>query len=118
VLQVLTCAILKYANQKGFCEDLDEGKFSIALMHALKHASEADISILRHIFLQRHISHGMSSEQKYLVLDIFKAAGSLDYTLCMLRNLGIAIEAELNRVESLHNVQNEQLRALFDMLKV
>lgn len=97
---------------------MDEGKFSIALMHALKHAPEADISILRHTFLQRHIAKGLSSAQKHLVLDIFKAAGSLDYTLWMLRNLGLAIEAELNEIERLHSVRNEQLHILLDMLKV
>ncbi|KAL6826308.1 isoprenoid synthase domain-containing protein [Trichoderma camerunense] len=108
----------EYTDQKGFCDDLDEGKFSLALIHALENTTEKENSIIRHILAQRHIANGMSLSQKHLVLDILKAAGSLDYTVTALRKIGQEIDFEIDSIEEVTGVENKPLRTLLGMLKV
>ncbi|PNP47761.1 hypothetical protein THARTR1_10446 [Trichoderma harzianum] len=108
----------EYTDQKGFCDDLDEGKFSLALIHGLENTTEKENSILRHILAQRHIANSMSLSQKHLVLDILKAAGSLDYTVTALRKIGQEIDLEVDSIEELTGIENKPLRALLSMLKV
>ncbi|KAK8061808.1 hypothetical protein PG994_008174 [Apiospora phragmitis] len=108
----------EYTDQKGFCEDLDEGKFSLTLVHALEHATETDSHVLRHILAQRHIAGGMSLAQKHLVLSILKGTGSLDFTVAALRRIDQEIGIEISRIEEVTGVENRPLRTLFEMLKV
>ncbi|KAL7940471.1 isoprenoid synthase domain-containing protein [Trichoderma barbatum] len=108
----------EYTDQKGFCDDLDEGKFSLALIHALENATEKENSILRHVLAQRHIANSMSPAQKHLVLDILKATGSLDYTVTALRKIGQEIDLEIDSIEDATGIENKSLRALLTMLKV
>ncbi|KAK7756059.1 hypothetical protein SLS62_002002 [Diatrype stigma] len=109
---------LEYTDQKGFCDDLDEGKFSLTLIHALENTEEAEYSILRHVLGQRHIANGMSLAQKHLVLHILKEAGSLEYTVTALRKISQEIEAETDSIEEATGIENKPLRALFEVLKV
>lgn len=108
----------KYTFQKGFCEDLDEGKFSLTLIHTLENAPEAEYSILRHVLAQRSVASTMSLAQKMLVMDIVKGAGSLEYTVAALRRIGAEIEVELGRIERETGVENGELRGLVGMLRV
>ncbi|KAM7195197.1 Geranylgeranyl diphosphate synthase sdnC [Rhypophila sp. PSN 637] len=109
----------EYTLQKGYCDDLDEGKFSLTLVHALENSPEAERSILRHLLAQRASSDcGMSLAQKHLIIDIVRAAGSLEYTLTALREIGREIEAELGRVEQVTGMENRPLRGLVEVLRV
>ncbi|KAM7216733.1 Geranylgeranyl diphosphate synthase sdnC [Rhypophila decipiens] len=109
----------EYTLQKGYCDDLDEGKFSLTLVHALENSPEAERSILRHLLAQRASSDcGMSLAQKHLVIDIVRAAGSLEYTLTALREIGREIDAELGRVERVTGIENKPLRGLVEVLRV
>ncbi|KAI0124117.1 isoprenoid synthase domain-containing protein [Xylariales sp. AK1849] len=109
---------LEYTDQKGFCDDLDEGKFSLILIHAIENAPEAECSILKHVLSQRHMTNGMSLAQKHLVLDILTTAGSLQYTTSALNGLSQEINREIERVEVVYGVVNKPLRVLLSMLKV
>ncbi|KAF3025155.1 hypothetical protein E8E14_014740 [Neopestalotiopsis sp. 37M] len=109
---------LEYTDQKGFCEDLDEGKFSLTLIHAMENAAEADYNILQHLMAQRHVSSGMSLAQKHLVLDLLKATGSLEYTVATLRKISREIDVEVDSIESVTGIENRSLRTLLDLLKV
>ncbi|KUL83818.1 hypothetical protein ZTR_06621 [Talaromyces verruculosus] len=108
----------EYTDQKGFCDDLDEGKFSLTLIHALENATEEEYSIVKHVLAQRHISNGMSLAQKHLILDILKQTGSLEYTVASLRKISHEIEVEIDGIENVTGVENKPLRALFEVLKV
>ncbi|KAL1876932.1 hypothetical protein Daus18300_002538 [Diaporthe australafricana] len=106
-----------YAVEKGFCEDLDEGKFSITLLHALSNAAEPEALLLRNLMSARHSVGKMSFVQKNLALSIMEGARSLDYTLEVLRKLHEAIGRELESVELQHG-ENKPFRFLLSMLKV
>ncbi|KAK3900071.1 isoprenoid synthase domain-containing protein [Staphylotrichum tortipilum] len=112
-----------YTKQKGFCDDLDEGKYSLPLLHALGRSSEAKSSvaenagslILRNLLAQRHTAGRMTLEQKQLFLEKLKEQGSLEYTR---KSLDV-LQAEMKRLAGeLGLINNEKLNGLFDVLKV
>ncbi|KAL8857505.1 MAG: hypothetical protein Q9178_006000 [Gyalolechia marmorata] len=57
----------EYAQQKGFCEDLDEGKMSLPLIHSLQNSSEGDKARIKGIF-KTHGPSGLSPEVKEFVI--------------------------------------------------
>ena len=60
----------------------------------------------------------MGIEQKRMVLEMMDQAGSLDYTLNAVRRLQGDMEHELDVVEQETGVENFELRALFEMIKI
>ncbi|KAK3081840.1 hypothetical protein LTS18_000670, partial [Coniosporium uncinatum] len=66
-----------YAVQKGFCEDLDEGKFSFPIVHAL---NIHDVPVIPELvsFVEKKIAGcgHLSKEQKVLVLEALDKSGS------------------------------------------
>ncbi|KAF2105873.1 fusicoccadiene synthase [Lophiotrema nucula] len=106
----------EYTAQKGFCEDLDEGKFSLPLLHALHITPHP--AILRGLLQQRRYMGFLTREQKELVLEQMKQCGSLDYTYGILQTLYVAIEGEIARLEVLFGKDNFELRLLLNILKV
>ncbi|RYN20222.1 Fusicoccadiene synthase [Alternaria tenuissima] len=106
----------EYSAQKGFCEDLDEGKMSFPLVHALK--SCEDNAELYELLRQRRDIGYLSDEQKKLVLGQLDRAGSMTYTRDTLRRLQGEIHAGLKRVEDVTGRENWILRALLQRLEV
>lgn len=107
-----------YIAAKGFCEDLDEGKFSLPLIHALR-ISQKQKQRLRAILQERrHNGSGMCVEMKSLVLEMLRDAGSLEYVRQVLKELEDAIDAEIRRVEEIVGEENFVFRLLVERLKV
>ncbi|KAE8391647.1 isoprenoid synthase domain-containing protein [Aspergillus alliaceus] len=107
-------ASVEYSDQKGFCEDLDEGKFSLPLIHALTQG-DAEIESI----LEQRKRHGqLSYELKRLVLDRLRLKGSLDYTLSVLRELQESLRKELARAEAATQQKNWVLQLLLFRLKM
>lgn len=116
----------QYTKQKGFCEDLDEGKYSLTLIHALGRCKDNGSSttdprdalstaLLRNLLSQRHVSGKMSLDQKKLFLEYLEARGSLEYTRLAVDTL----QTELHRLaEQLGMQQNEHLTKLLETLQV
>ncbi|KAL2129754.1 hypothetical protein VTI74DRAFT_7344 [Chaetomium olivicolor] len=109
--------------EKGFCEDLDEGKYSLPLIHALGRAgghkrsegNTGDAMLLRNMLAQRHMAGRMSLDQKQLFLELLKARGSLEYT----RQAMDALQVELRGLaEQMGMLKNDMLRGLLEVLKV
>ncbi|KAK2042441.1 geranylgeranyl pyrophosphate synthetase [Colletotrichum somersetense] len=106
----------RYSKAKGFCEDLDEGKCSFIILHALNHAKPQGRLWLRNIFLQRR-GGSMSASHKQTVLRILEEANSLSFaeqTMCQLTS---TLLAKLKSLEIITGQNNPALRALFDVLK-
>ena len=106
----------EYRAQKGFCEDLDEGKMSFPLVHALNNCE--DNAELYQLLRQRRDIGYLSDEQKKLVLGQLDRAGSMTYTRDTLRRQQGEIHAGLKRVEDVTGRENWILRALLQRLEV
>jgi geranylgeranyl pyrophosphate synthase len=101
---------------KGFCEDLDEGKHSLPLIHVLHNTPYA--MELKGILQQRKIKGRLTVEQKSMILERMKDAGSLGYTLRVLNTLYDAIEAEISSLEDGFDKKNFELRLMVEALRV
>ncbi|KAK2767552.1 hypothetical protein FQN54_003710 [Arachnomyces sp. PD_36] len=105
-----------YTKQKGFCEDLDEGKYSLPLIHALQ--SNPRNMQLRSMLTVRRVCGKSTFEHKQLILTHLKQAGSLDYTLEVLKTLYTELEQEIGRLEKVFGIENPWLTLLLEVLKV
>ncbi|KAH6840594.1 isoprenoid synthase domain-containing protein [Chaetomium sp. MPI-CAGE-AT-0009] len=109
-----------YTKQKGFCEDLDEGKYSLPLIQALGRRGDAgssngDTTVLQNLLSQRHIQGKMALNHKHLFLRKLEETGSLDYTR---RALG-ALQLELRSLaEQMGMHKDKNLTELLETLKV
>ncbi|RAQ98645.1 geranylgeranyl pyrophosphate synthase [Stemphylium lycopersici] len=80
-----------YADQKGFCEDLDEGKFSFPIVHFLQHAPAELRPHVISIFRQRpsggagRATTPVTKELKQFVLDLLESQGTFKAIMKMLR---------------------------------
>lgn len=105
----------EYGQQKGFCEDLDEGKYSLPMIHVLN--SGVDNGIVRNLLAARHMSGKLKYEQKLVILEQLDQAGSLKYTESVLQMMYQNIVTRLDNLAK--NIgPNPALAKLCKMLKV
>ncbi|KAH8598382.1 isoprenoid synthase domain-containing protein [Bisporella sp. PMI_857] len=102
-----------YTNQKGFCSDLDEGKYSLPLIHALRESDPELESTLK----QRLQPGGLSVNSKQWILDRLMEKGSLQYTERQLELLYAAIEDCLTDLEKKTGSMNWVLRRILYQLQ-
>ena len=112
-----------YAKQKGFAEDLDEGKYSFTLIHCIQPLESerkfaGDAMQLRAFLVKRTLEGKLSSEAKREVLTTMKMTKSLDYTLGVLRELHGELKKEVRRLEGKFDEGKFSLRLLLEMLKL
>ncbi|KFY89752.1 hypothetical protein V500_05515 [Pseudogymnoascus sp. VKM F-4518 (FW-2643)] len=107
-----------YAKQKGLFEDLDEGKYTLALIHAMGTAPEEQERLLRNILAQRRILGKLPLDHKKLVLDHLELCGSMDFTVTALEKLHTAILKEIEKIDQEYGQQNTLLISLLSTLKV
>ncbi|KAK5993506.1 Quiannulatene synthase [Cladobotryum mycophilum] len=112
----------EYSNQKGFCEDLDEGKFSYPIIHLLGHAPEYKdyiTGIFRQLPVRIGQPSGLSRETKMSILEILQESGSLKATLHYLQQLETDIEDAITKIEdSSTGEKNATMRLVIAMLSV
>ncbi|KAK3307854.1 isoprenoid synthase domain-containing protein [Chaetomium strumarium] len=105
-----------YTKQKGFCEDLDEGKYSLPLIHALSRAGlPSGSTVLQNLLAQRHVQGRMSLAQKKLVLQQLQQQGSLAHTQRAVHALQAVLR---DMAEKMNMMENEELKRLLEGLKV
>ncbi|PQE07883.1 geranylgeranyl pyrophosphate synthase protein [Rutstroemia sp. NJR-2017a WRK4] len=109
-------ASAEYTSQKGFCEDLDEGKYSYPLIHALK--SNKNNLQLRAILHERRDGRGLSPEHKQLALKHLKETGSLEYTRKTMLSLQEQINVEIGGLEARIGSNNWVMRLLLHKLGI
>jgi len=106
----------EYQSQKGFCEDLDEGKLSFTLTHALNQKPES--LRLRGILQQRRDDSGLSSPLKLLVLEELEHLGSMSYTRKVLGQLQCQIQRENRTLENSFGCENWIMRMFLQKLQI
>lgn len=80
----------EYADNKSFCDDLTEGKFSFPIIHAInsRRNDREIINILR--------QHTKDVDVKKYCVRLLDEAGSFEYTRGVLQKLNDEIKAEVN----------------------
>lgn len=114
---------VEYEMQKGFAEDLDEGKFSFPLIHCIKaletNPEYAGLAMqMRSVLLRRRVDGRLSDEAKREVLETMKLTNSLDYTLEFLRIMHGKLEIEIGNLEATFGAENLPLRKMLGLLIV
>ncbi|KAI1840688.1 hypothetical protein JX266_013095 [Neoarthrinium moseri] len=105
-----------YTRQKGFCEDLDEGKYTVPLIFTLQ--SQPPNLRLLHILSIGKRTGKLAKEQKDLVLKIIEEAGGFQYTRSVLADLYGRLCGQLQELEVMFGSSNTELRCLLELLKI
>ncbi|CAG8445072.1 10885_t:CDS:2 [Acaulospora morrowiae] len=97
----------KYTNNKGFCDDITEGKFSFPIIHSIN----ADTRNRQLINILKQ--HTTSIELKQFAVNIMGETGSFEYTRHYLVKVEKEARAEIERLGG-----NPKLEQIMDLLSV
>lgn len=123
-----------YADNKGFCEDLTEGKFSFPIIHSIRSSSTAasmpspaSASKKAADSLSRYADRQILSilrqrptdiaTKKYAVEHMKERTGSFAYTQDVMVRLDRLVRAETARIEELIDCKNAKLGLILDALR-
>lgn len=107
---------LQYESMKGFCEDLDEGKYSLPIIYVLK--TQPQNYQLIHLLATGRKQGSMTKDQKKLVLSALGEAGAMEYTRSVLHNLHMEIKSALAKLEEIFGSKNSEMVLLVELLRV
>ena len=109
----------EYSEQKGFCEDIDEGKFSFPIVHLLEENPKYENLILG-IFRQRQVAGAipLALESKIQILECLERTGTFEATWQLLQDFEQRIEKEIEVLESLSRETNPVMHLLLKTLSV
>lgn len=107
-----------YTVAKGFCEDLDEGKMPLPLIHALQISQKHKCRLQAILQERRHNNGGLCLEMKNLVLRMLRESGSLAYVRQVLKELEDSIDIEIQRIEDTVGEKNFVMRLLIERLRI
>ncbi|KAK6332102.1 hypothetical protein TWF718_002636 [Orbilia javanica] len=105
-----------YTKSKGHLSDLDEGKYSLMLIHALKNSTEG--TKLKSLLAIRSRQGNLSAEQKGVIIRILAQSKSMEYTLGIMEELQKEMNKQLERIENQAGVKNGILQAILEKLRV
>ncbi|CAG8817142.1 27899_t:CDS:2, partial [Gigaspora margarita] len=97
----------KYADNKGFCEDLTEGKFSFPIIHSIN--SDPNDRRLINILKQ----HTTSIELKQYAVNIMSETGSFEYTSNYLEKTDKMVREKIEKLNG-----NPVLEKILDLLSI
>ncbi|KAK6346351.1 hypothetical protein TWF730_010677 [Orbilia blumenaviensis] len=105
-----------YNKAKGHLSDLDEGKYSMILIHALKNTTEG--TKLKSLLALRSRQGGLSPGQKDTILQILEKTGSMKYVLNAMKELQKEMKSRLGSIEDKVGEKNYILQAIMAKLQV
>ncbi|RHZ64646.1 hypothetical protein Glove_321g22 [Diversispora epigaea] len=97
----------KYADNKGFCEDLTEGKFSFPIIHSIN----KDLNNRQLINILKQ--HTTSIDLKHYAVKLMKESGSFEYTLNYLAQVDQHVRDMIHKLGG-----NPKLESIMDLLNV
>ncbi|PYH98108.1 polyprenyl synthetase [Aspergillus ellipticus CBS 707.79] len=106
-----------YMTQRGFCQDLDEGKLSLPLIYTCQTLGEKN-SIITELLHMRDRRNGLSLEAKQVILSQTEECGGLEYTETRMNSLFGALRNTLEQVEGVTGQRNWMLRSMVLQLGV
>jgi ophiobolin F synthase len=112
----------EYSDQKGLCEDLDEGKFSYPILHCLEHHPEFKDYIIG-VFRQRpvilaHDSQKLPKECKINIVEQLRRFGTFEACRSYLIEMEASLEAEIAKLEHATGETNPVLRLILARLSL
>ncbi|KAL4908473.1 isoprenoid synthase domain-containing protein [Aspergillus multicolor] len=107
----------EYTDQKGFCEDLDEGKISLPLIYTLMQ-STAESSVIKGIMQHRTDGEGLPLHVKQYILQAMESAGALDACQSLAREMQNNLINELHRMEETFGQKNSLIELILRRLWV
>lgn len=99
-------------------DDLDEGNFTLPLLHALEAEEQVGGVELQSILQAAKQERPVSQEMKRLVRENLEDAGSFEFTRAAIQQLYAEMKAELTKMEETAGVENWILRLLMLQLKL
>lgn len=99
---------LQYCREKGFCEDLTEGKFSFPIIHAIRKNQPSSMR-LREILLLKTSDVSL----KFEACEILQQVGSLEYTIKAVQQMEAVCEEEVAALGG-----NKQLSKILELLRI
>ncbi|KAL2837121.1 putative polyprenyl synthetase [Aspergillus pseudoustus] len=106
----------EYTSQRGFCQDLDEGKPSFPFIRACHDLQDSTVLIEWFRMLRNGV--GASVEAKRYILSQIRSSGSLDYTEELLSHLFHELEDMVREMESVTGQKNWILRNIMVKMQV
>ncbi|GKZ29620.1 hypothetical protein AbraIFM66950_005774 [Aspergillus brasiliensis] len=103
-----------YTTQRGFCQDLDEGKISYPLIRAIQSSDDPTVFME---WLQQKQGTNNSFEMKTFILGLLERSGSLEATRGVLHDLSVEMMRQLEMIESVTGVKNWMLGGILAKLQ-
>ncbi|KAL4964478.1 bifunctional terpene synthase/polyprenyl synthetase family protein [Aspergillus stella-maris] len=107
----------EYTTQKGFCEDLDEGKISLPLIYTIMDSSP-EASVVKGIFHHRPREGGLPMHLKEYILAQMEDKGALTATRSLLQEMQKELLEGLHRVEESFGAKNALVELMLRRLWV
>lgn len=105
----------EYTEQKGFCEDLDEGKLSLPVILCCKMDPIAH-TIIMGIFRQKAKGMLLTNGTKLQILNFIRNSGALEETRRVIQQLEREFDETLCAIETATGIENESLRLTMRLL--
>lgn len=113
---LLTKRHKKYTKQKGFCDDLNSGTYTLPLLYAISQQSE---NLLLQNLLSTRLAEGtLDDAQKCLALDQMQLVKTDKFLRKILASLYDELRAELQYISSSFAFENPQMERMLAMLKL
>ena len=109
----------RYSEQKGFCEDLDEGKISYPLvLCAVRDKLRADqiLGMFRQYALS--LQQVLPRRAKEHILELLTESGAMDATRTKLKELEAIVDLEIARLEDIAKVENPMLKLVVEIMRI
>lgn len=104
-----------YTEQKGFCEDLDEGKLSYPVIVCCESDSTARDIILESLLRDKQ-GKSLAPAQKLKIIELIRSSGALLKTWQTIQHLMKETQAALSVVEACIGIPNPPIRLVVHLL--
>lgn len=105
-----------YAAQKGFAEDLDEGKFSLMMIHGIE-TNPHDSFLLETLRKTSDLDEPLPVNLKRKVIAYLEEVGSFKYACDTMKQLSEQITDEYRRIVESTRSRNQTVEMLLEKLK-